>query len=144
MWGIVYLRVGFSRASIQINDQSHTFLCLYIITLGVGVEVNDMKFLFTVLCVFLFTVFVSCGSARHMSILCNQPDFEIYIDGNYIGKGLVSYTIPRGINTIEIICKQNGKDMAKRIATVKNNALYEIYVSDDYMYTSDPIIYKSR
>lgn len=144
MWGIVYLRVGFSRASIQINDQSHTFLCLYIITLGVGVEVNDMKFLFTVLCVFLFTVFVSCGSARHMSILCNQPDFEIYIDGNYIGKGLVSYTIPPGINTIEIICKQNGKDMAKRIATVKNNALYEIYVSDDYMYTSDPIIYKSR
>ena len=79
-----------------------------------------------------------------MSVLCNIQEAEIYIDGTFIGKGLVNYTVPQGVTTIEVVCMQNGKEIARRVAPVKNNALYEVYLSDDYSYSTNPIIYKSK
>lgn len=79
-----------------------------------------------------------------MSVLCNLSDVEIYIDGNYIGKGLVNYTVPHGTSVIEISCMYNGKEIAKRIAPVKNKTLYEVYLSDDFLYSTNPILYKSK
>ena len=96
--------------------------------------------LYFLLCVGL----LSCGSVKQMSVLCNLSEIEIYIDGNYIGKGLVNYTVPQGANVIEVSCRQNGKEITKRIVPVKNNTLYEIYLSDEYQYSTSPIIYKSK
>ena len=61
-----------------------------------------------------------------------------------MGKGLITYTVPQGASTIEITCMYNGKEVAKRIAPVKNKTLYEVYLSDDFLYSTNPIIYKSR
>ena len=103
-----------------------------------------MNILKPIVCALSCMFIISCGNVKHVSVLCNQSEGEIYVDGEYLGNGLVSYEVPRDVTTIEIICKIQGKEIARRIVSVRNRALYEIYLTDDYKYSNNRIIYKSK
>lgn len=88
----------------------------------------------------------SCSSSTSVSLLCNEPSVEIYVNEDYVGRGLVSYTSPKGQDEIRVSCRENGIEIYSRSFYIKgkNNQLFELTIPKDYRYNSNPTIIKSK
>ena len=65
--------------------------------------------------VLLFFAITSSCSTPHCIILnCEDPTIDIFVDEEYIGRGNVRYVFPKGKNTIEITCSENGQELYRR------------------------------
>lgn len=81
----------------------------------------------------------SCASLTSVSFLCNESDVQIYVNDDYVGEGLVSYTFPKTVSTAEVICKRNGNVIYTQTYSIKgrNRNLIEIQIPKDLFYSSD-------
>lgn len=84
-------------------------------------------------------LFFACASPTSVSFLCDNEDLQIYVNNEYVGKGLVRYTAPKGITTAEVECKDNGVTVYSKTYYIKgyNNALFDIKVPQHNYYSSD-------
>lgn len=91
-------------------------------------------------------ILCSCKSTASVSLLCDEQHIELYIDGKYVGRGLVNYTVPKGQSNIEVSCIENGMEVYNRSFYIKgmNNQLIEITIPKDYRYSSEQSIIKSK
>lgn len=85
-------------------------------------------------------VLISCGSTEtSVSFLCNNHELEIYVDNNYVGQGLVSYTAPKGVQEVEVTCKKNGLPVYSKNYYIKghNRQLFDLKVPNNVYYSND-------
>ena len=83
----------------------------------------------------------SCSTpAKTIAVTCQERQVEIYIDGEYLGRDLVYYTVPKGQAYIEVSGRDNGMEVYNRRINVKDSRrnLIEIQVPKDYGYSSKP------
>ena len=76
-----------------------------------------------------------------MSFTCQERQIEIYVDDEYLGRDLVSYTVPKGRTYIDVSCRENGLEVYHRRINVKdrkNNILIELQIPKNYRYSSKP------
>ena len=83
-------------------------------------------------------LFCSCASSIPISLLCDEQQIEIYIDGEYVGRGMVRYDVPKGIDYINVSCRNAGVEVYSRRLYVKGlkNRLFELTIPKDYRYSS--------
>lgn len=84
----------------------------------------------------------SCASSIPVTLLCEEQHVEIYVDGEYAGRGLVHHTVPKENEYINVSCRENGIEIYSRKFYVKGkkNYLYELKIPEDYRYSSEPQI----
>lgn len=104
-----------------------------------------MKQAFAIL-VTMMLLFSSCSSSISISLLCDEPSVEIYVNDDYVGRGLVSYTSPKGQDEIRVSCRENGVEVYSRSFYIKgkNNQLFELTIPKDYKYSSSPTTIRSK
>ena len=82
----------------------------------------------------------SCGSSQTtVSFLNNDNDVQIFINDEYVGTGLVSYTFPKEVTTAEVECKRDGSVIFRRNYNIKglNHQLLELNIPNNLYYSSD-------
>lgn len=86
---------------------------------------------------------MACAGSTSVSFLCENEDLQIFVNNEYVGTGLVSYTAPKGVTTAEVECKKNGITIFSKNYYIKgyNNALFDIKVPDYNSYSSDKQIH---
>lgn len=84
-------------------------------------------------------LFSACASSTSVSFLCDNEELQIFVNNEYVGKGLVKYIAPKGITTAEVECKDNGVTVYSRTYYIKgnNNVLFDIKVPQYNYYSSD-------
>lgn len=88
---------------------------------------------------FLSNIFLgSCATSTQISFLCNEPHVEIYIDEEYVGRGLVNYVVSKKTSYVNVSCRENGIEIYNRNYYVKGkkNQLFELSIPKDYRYSS--------
>lgn len=82
---------------------------------------------------------LACNTMTTVSFLCQQEDLQIYVNQEYVGKGLVHYSAPKGINIAHVECKKDGITVYERTYNIKgaNRILYDIHIPDHNTYSSD-------
>ena len=103
-------------------------------------------FRFFVLASLAVCCFASCRSTASVSLLCDEQHIELYVDDEYVGRGLVSYTVPKGQDNIRVSCRENGVEVYSRSFYVKGmkNQLIELNIPKDYRYSSGQRTIKSK
>ncbi len=99
---------------------------------------KEIRFLTISLLVALSMGFSSCATNIPISLLCNEQHIEIYINEEYVGRGLINYVVPKGTDYINVSCKENGIEIYNRNYYVKGkkNQLFELNIPKDYRYSS--------
>lgn len=99
---------------------------------------KTIRLLVPSLLVALSMEFSSCATNIPISILCNEQHVEIYINEEYVGRGLVNYIIPKGTDYINVSCRENGFEIYNRNYYVKGkkHQLFELNIPKDYRYSS--------
>lgn len=97
-----------------------------------------IRLLVTSLLVTLSMGLSSCATNIPISLLCNEQHIEIYIDEEYVGRGLINYIVPKGTEYINVSCRENGIEIYNRNYYVKGkkNQLFELNIPKDYRYSS--------
>lgn len=87
----------------------------------------------------IVTCLCACATITPIHLSCNEQHVEIYVDDEYVGRGLVNYTVPKGKDYIQISCRENGIEIYSRRLYVKGskNRLFELTIPKDYRYSSD-------
>ena len=82
----------------------------------------------------------SCSSPKTLTFTCQERHIEIYVNDQYLGRDMVSYTVPKGRNYIEVSGRDKGMEVYHRRIDVKNlNAtLVELQIPKNYKYSSKP------
>ncbi len=90
------------------------------------------------LCGLLATL--SCSTTKTIALSCQERQIEIYVDGEYLGRDLVYYTVPKNKEYIEVSCKDNDMEVYHRRINVrdKNGNLIELQIPKNYRYSSKP------
>lgn len=90
--------------------------------------------------IMMFIVFglSSCASSIPVSLSCDEQHIEIYVDDQFIGRGLVQYIVPKGTDYIKVSCREGGIEIYSRQFYVrgKKNQLFELIIPKDYRYSS--------
>lgn len=87
----------------------------------------------------LFLV-ASCSSPRNILLTCQERHIEIYVDGQYLGRDMVNYTVPKGQKYVEVSCRDNGTEVYhKKIYTddLKNKNLVELQIPKNLKYSNN-------
>lgn len=97
-----------------------------------------IRLITTSLLVTLSMEFNSCATSTPISLLCNEQHIEIYINEEYVGRGQISYIVPKGTEYINVSCRENGIEIYNRNYYVKGkkNQLFELNIPKDYRYSS--------
>lgn len=95
-----------------------------------------MKYIYIISLCFIIS---ACASSTPIILSCNEQHIEIYADGYYLGRGYVNYVVPKGQNSVEISCRENGIEIYSRKFNVKGmkNYLFELNIPKDYKYSSN-------
>lgn len=91
---------------------------------------------------FLILCLCSCASTTPINFLCNEEHIEIYVDDEYVGRGLVHYIVPKNQDYVNVSCRQEGLEVYSRNFYVKGkkNQLLELNIPQDYRYSDDKVI----
>lgn len=94
----------------------------------------------------LSTLLVSCASSTTIHLFCEEQHVEIYVEGEYAGRGLVDYVVPKGQKRINVVCRDDGVEVYSRSFYVKGkkNRLIELVIPKDYRYSSGQSVIKSK
>lgn len=110
---------------------SFSFLCKY------NVAVKFTKFF---LCLVAFFSVTSCSYSRNLVITCQERYIEIYVNGQYLGRDMVYYTVPKGQNYVEISCRDNGNEVyLKKIYTddLNKENMIELQIPKNLRYSNN-------
>lgn len=81
-----------------------------------------------------------CSVSKTFALSCQERQIEIYVNDEYLGRDLVYYTVPAGVETIEVSCRDKGVEVYHRRVYVKDskNTLIELQIPKNYKYSSKP------
>lgn len=78
---------------------------------------------------------ISGCSPKLISIYCEPQKTRLYVDDEYVGQGIVKYTIPPDRDYITISYEKDGLIYKYRTYSTKNmDKTINIYLSDDIRY----------
>ena len=81
----------------------------------------------------------ACASPTRLNFSCEDPTIDIYIDGEYAGKALVSYVFPNSKQDVVVSCYEGGKEVYRRTFSKEgriNNELIDLQVERNLQYSS--------
>ena len=90
--------------------------------------------------IILLFFIVSCSSPRNVVIACQERHIEIYVDGQYLGRDMVDYIIPKGQKYAEISCRNNGIEVYYRkvyVEDLKTGNIIEIQIPRNLKYSNN-------
>lgn len=81
----------------------------------------------------------SCSMTRTISFYCAEEFVEIYVDGEYAGRGLVHHSFPSSQKVVTVSCGYEGQEMYSRTYYVKgrNGETIELQIPKDYFYSTE-------
>ena len=81
-----------------------------------------------------------CSSSKTVAFSCQERQIEIYADGEYLGRDLVYYAVPKGREYVEISCRDHGVEVYSRRYYLKgkNGTLIEVQIPKNYKYSDKP------
>lgn len=93
---------------------------------------------FVILLLTITLPFVSCSSTSTIGLYCQERQIEIYVDDEYLGRDIVYYSAPRGRQSIEVSCREDGVEVYHRRINVKDykGTLIELQIPKNYKYSS--------
>lgn len=99
-----------------------------------------MKNLIKKLVVFgLLAALGACVSPTRLNFACDDPTLDIYIDGEYAGKALVSYSFPSSKQEVVVSCYDGVKEVYRRTFNKSghvNNELIDLQIEQNLQYSS--------
>jgi len=96
-----------------------------------------IKVLSIIVSAFLVT---SCSAPRNLVLSCQESHIEIYVDGQFIGRELVNYTVPKGQMYVVVSCHDNGIEVySKKVYTddLKRGNLIELQIPKNLKYSNN-------
>ena len=81
----------------------------------------------------------ACASPTRLNFSCEDPTIDIYIDGEYAGKALVSYVFPNSKQDVLVSCYEGGKEVYRRTFSKEgriNNELIDLQIERNLQYSS--------
>lgn len=81
-----------------------------------------------------------CSSPRDLVLACQERHIEIYVDGQYLGRDIVKYTVPKGQKYVEVSCRNNSIEVYyKKVYTddLKNGNLVELQIPQNLKYSTN-------
>lgn len=92
----------------------------------------------TKLTIFLLCILLTSCSTQSLVIHCEPQSLDIYVNGNYIGKGVGSCLIESSMGEVSIICKDNEQIVYERCMSPKSisSPLY-IYHHETLQYSDE-------
>ena len=85
----------------------------------------------------LLSLLTSCA-VRSVTIYCEPQSAAIYIDGEYVGNGIVNYSIPKGMRCFELSCTEDGESFVSRTVYTRGiSPTISIYLSEYMQYSSE-------
>ena len=81
----------------------------------------------------------ACASPTRLNFSCDDPTIDIYIDGEYAGKALVSYVFPNSKQDVVVSCYDGGKEVYRRTFSKEgriNNELIDLQIERNLQYSS--------
>lgn len=90
--------------------------------------------------VFAFIAVVSCSSQKTIVFTCPERYIEIYVDGQYLGRDMVYYTVPKGQKLLEVSCRDNGEEVySKKVYAedLKDGNLVDIQIPKRLKYSNN-------
>lgn len=91
------------------------------------------------LAMFVLIGITSCSSSGTLvHLMCDEQQVEIFVDDNYVGRGLVQYTVPKGNEYMRVSCREGGVEVYSREFYVKGkkNRLFELSIPKDYRFST--------
>lgn len=90
--------------------------------------------------IIVFFSLLSCSSPKTFGLYCQERTVEIFADGEYLGRDLVYYTIPKDREYIEVSCRNGDIEIYKRRIYVKEQqgGLIELRIPKNYKYSTKP------
>lgn len=81
----------------------------------------------------------SCSTTRTISFYCAEEFVEIYVDGEYAGRGLVHHSFPSSQKVVTVSCGYEGQEMYSRTYYVRgrNGETIELQIPKDYFYSTE-------
>lgn len=92
------------------------------------------------LCIIALAILsISCSTSKTIGFNCEEQQVEIYINDEYVGRGLVYYKLPKSTETVKVSCMQDGKEVYTRTFYVKGKKgqLFDLQIPQDYRYSTD-------
>lgn len=79
-----------------------------------------------------------CASSVPVAFLCNDENVEIYVNGEFVGHGLIQYVVPKDVDYITVSAMHDGQIVYDRNYYVRDyrNSIIEIIPRTDYRYSS--------
>ena len=116
------------------------FLCVkFYFTLHFSNKKKLLFFPFLFMLALLTCEITSCSTPTTVSFLNNDRDVQIYVNGDYVGTGLVRYTFPKEVTTADIECKKDGSVIFTRSYNIKdlNNQLLDLNIPNNLFYSTE-------
>lgn len=85
------------------------------------------------------TLLAACASPTRLNFSCEDPTIDIYIEGEYAGKALVSYVFPNSKQDVVVSCYEGGKEVYRRTFSKEgriNNELIDLQIERNLQYSS--------
>lgn len=85
----------------------------------------------------LILIINSCASPVKCSFFCEEPAYQIVVDDETLGSGLVSFSAPKGVQYVNVKVMDNGKLVYENKYYVGNfhkNELITINIPKNYRY----------
>ena len=93
-----------------------------------------------VACCFLLSTLTSCA-VQHVAIYCEPQNAAIYVNGEYLGNGIINYAIPRKCKHIVVSCSEDGISFIhQEFCSRELPSSINLYLEEYKTYSSD---YKS-
>lgn len=86
----------------------------------------------------------ACSTTQQVNFICDQLDVEIYVNDEYAGRNIVSYTLPRGTTHVTVSCRRDGEEVYSRRFYIKGKkeVTYTLTVPNNYRYSDGGKIYR--
>ena len=80
---------------------------------------------------------ISCSTTQKVNFICDQTDVEIFVNDEYAGRNLVSYTLPRGTTFVTVSCRRDEQEVYSRRFYVKGKKeiTYTLTIPNNYRYS---------
>ena len=81
----------------------------------------------------------SCSTSKSVDFYCADEFVDLYINGEYAGRGLVHYTFPSSQKTATVSCNYEGQEIYSRTYYVKSRdgQMIELQIPKNYFYSTE-------
>lgn len=81
----------------------------------------------------------SCSTTKSVAFYCAEDFAELYVNGEYAGRGLVNYTFPSKQKTVTVSCNYEGQEIYSRTYHLSglDGQMIELQIPKNYFYSTE-------